>query len=123
MRRSIDCEYWLGYARAKIQSMSWTPRKALTGPIQRNQAGAKPPKSRGRRRPDPLAAVTELLKASFDADPWKTSPEPLDKLQTEVPEKYPNKLLRKLQRRLKVWRSQRAHLMVFGDSPGNDVAD
>jgi hypothetical protein len=64
--------------------------------------------SRGRRRPDPLAGATEQLHAWFDEEPWRTSREILDKLQSEHPDRYPDSLLRTVQRRLKIWRSEHA---------------
>jgi hypothetical protein len=68
---------------------------------------------RGRRRPDPLAEVTMQLKGWFDAEPWRTARELLERLQTDRPG-YGGELLRTVQRRLKIWRSERAHEMVFG---------
>jgi hypothetical protein len=38
----------------------------------------------------------------------------LERLQAEYPDSYPTGLLRTLQRRLKIWRSEIAHTMVFG---------
>jgi hypothetical protein len=70
--------------------------------------------SRGRRRPDPLAKVTEQLHAWFTAEPWRTGGELLARLQVEYPGAYRDGLLRTLQRRLKIWRSEIAHTMVFG---------
>jgi hypothetical protein len=75
-------------------------------------AKAKP--KRGRRRPDPLAAVTEELRARFEAEPWWTARELLVRLQADHPGDYPTGLLRTVQRRLKTWRSERAHAMIFG---------
>ncbi len=69
---------------------------------------------RGRRRPDPFAPVTAQLHAWFDVAPWRTSHELLDLLQAEYPGTYPDRLLRTLQRRVKIWRSAIAHAMVFG---------
>jgi hypothetical protein len=73
---------------------------------------AKP--KRSRRRPDPLAAVTTELRGWFEAEPWRTSRELLERLQTEYPDAYPDGRLRTLQRRLKEWRREAAHRMVFG---------
>ena len=69
---------------------------------------------RGRRRPDPFAPVTAQLHSWFEAAPWRTSHELLDLLQAEYPGTYPDRLLRTLQRRVKIWRSEIAHAMVFG---------
>ena len=60
------------------------------------------------------AAVTTELRAWFDADPSRTGRELLERLQAEHPERYPDRLLRTLQRRLKVWRGEMAKTLVFG---------
>jgi hypothetical protein len=86
----------------------------------RPTARAKPRAKRGRRRPDPLVAVTAQLQTWFEAEPWRTARELLEKLQAEHPDHYPERLLRTLQRRLKIWRAERAHMMVFG-SQGHEV--
>src|SRR5438270_6744015 len=75
-------------------------------------AKAKP--KRSRRRPDPFAAVTTELRGWFEAEPWHTSRELLERLQAECPGVYPDGRLRTLQRRLKEWRREAAHQMVFG---------
>jgi hypothetical protein len=75
-------------------------------------AKAKP--KRSRRRPDPFAAVTAELRGWFQAEPWHTSRELLERLQAQCPGAYPDGLLRTLQRRLKEWRREAAHQMVFG---------
>lgn len=87
----------------------------------RPTAQPKPRPKRGRRRPDPLAAVTEQLRAWFDDEPWRTSRELLAKLQREHPGRYPDGLLRTVQRRLKAWRSEHAPSLVFEDfgNPGD----
>lgn len=74
----------------------------------------QPKQKRGRRRPDPLVAVTEDLRIWFDQEPWRTGRELLERLQAEHPGAYPDALLRTLQRRLKVWRSEQAHELIFG---------
>jgi hypothetical protein len=68
---------------------------------------------RERRRPDPLIRVTAELRTWFEAEPWRTGSELLDKLQAEHPGDYPDKLLRTLQRRLKSWRSEQANALLF----------
>lgn len=73
---------------------------------------------RGRRRPDPLVDVTEQLKRWFGEEPWRTGQELLEKLQTEKPGEYPETLLRTVQRRLKIWRSEQALALVFSGSSG-----
>jgi len=69
---------------------------------------------RGRRRPDPLADVTDQLRDWFEAEPWRTSRQLLEKLQSEHPGRYPDKLLRTLQRRVKIWRHEKVYDLVFG---------
>lgn len=83
----------------------------------RPTAKLKPKQKRERRRPDPLAGVTDELRAWFYEEPWRTSRELLERLQAEYPEKYPDLLLRTLQRRVKIWRQEKAHTMVFGAPP------
>ena len=68
-------------------------------------------------------AVTAQLHAWFVEQPWQTSRELLDRLQSEVPGTYPDKLLRTLQRRVKHWRREVAHRMVFGTSGADEGAD
>ena len=69
---------------------------------------------RGRRRPDPFVAVTAQMRAWFEAEPWRTARELLERLQAEQPGTYPARQLRTLQRRLKNWRRDKAHELVFG---------
>ena len=69
---------------------------------------------RGRRRPDPLADVTDDLRAWFETDPSLSGRQMLDRLQAEHPGQYPHGLVRTVQRRLKIWRSALAHALVFG---------
>ena len=77
----------------------------------------KPKIPRTRRRPDPLAAVTHEIEAWFVAEPWRTSRELLDRLQSAYPRKYGDGHLRTLQRRLKQLRRQAAHNLVLGTVP------
>jgi hypothetical protein len=83
----------------------------------RPTAQAKPKAKRGRRRPDPFAAVAARLHERFCAEPWLTSRELLGRLQADVPDTYPEKLLRTLQRRVKQWRGEAARRLVFGAGP------
>ncbi len=76
----------------------------------------KPPVPRGRRRPDPLAKVTDDLKAWFDEDPSQTGRELLGRLQAAQPDTYPDGLIRTVQRRLKTWKGDMARALVFGAS-------
>ena len=77
---------------------------------------AKP--KRGRRRPAPLVKVTEQLHAWFETEPWYTSRQLLKRLQAEHPGEYPDGLLCTVQRRVKVWRKEKATAMVFGELSG-----
>ncbi len=87
-------------------------------PDQYAEAKAK----RLRRRPDPLAAVTSVLRGWFEAEPWRTSRELLERLQAEYPGLYPNGLLRTCQRRLKEWRGEAALQLIFGTAPADVTA-
>jgi hypothetical protein len=79
---------------------------------------------RGRRRPDPLIQAEPHLRKWFETEPWRTGSELLSRLQTEYPGAYPDKLLRTLQRRLKVWRSEKASALLFGSlEKAQEVAD
>jgi len=74
----------------------------------------KPPIPRGRRRPDPLAKVTDDLKAWFHEDPSQTGRGLLGRLQAAHPDDYPDALIRTVQRRVKIWRGDMARALVFG---------
>jgi hypothetical protein len=52
-------------------------------------AKAKP--KRSRRRPDPFAAVTVELRGWFEAEPWHTSRELLERLQVQCPRYIPGR--------------------------------
>ena len=90
----------------------------------RPTASEEPRHKRERRRPDPLIEVTGQLKRWFEEEPWRSGRELLDKLQAEQPGDYPDGLLRTVQRRLKIWRSEQAHALVFTTSPtGNATVE
>ena len=80
---------------------------------------AKP--KRGRRRPDPLVKVSEELHTWFEAEPWRTGRQLLERLQAAYPGEYPDSLLRTVQRRVKSWRTEKATAMVFGELPAAEV--
>jgi hypothetical protein len=71
-----------------------------------------------RRRPDPFAPVIAELRAWFEAEPWRTGRELLQRLQAQLPGNYPDSQLRTLQRRLKVGRCEMAQRLVFGTPVG-----
>ncbi|MGH7100010.1 MAG: hypothetical protein ACREE4_20490, partial [Stellaceae bacterium] len=70
-----------------------------------------------RRRPDPLAAVSEQLHTWFEAEPERTGRELFERLQAQHPGVYPDGQLRTCQRRLNIWRREMAHKLVFGAKP------
>jgi hypothetical protein len=76
---------------------------------------------RGRRRPDPFATVTALVREWFEAEPWRTSRELFERLQEVQPGVFPDGQLRTLQRRLKEWRREQAHKMVFGAATAEET--
>ena len=78
---------------------------------------------RGRRRPDPFVTVTALVRESFDAEPWRTSRELFERLQEVQPGVFPDGQLRTLQRRLKEWRREQAHKMVFGSGAAGETRE
>ena len=80
----------------------------------RPTAQPRPKQTRGRRRPDPLVAVAGALRDWFEEDPSRTGRELLVLLQAAYPGRYPDALLRTVQRRLKVWRAEIACSLVFG---------
>ncbi len=94
-------------------------RIAWKGGEVRPTAQPKPKAKRLRRRPDPFAAVNDQLRAWFEAEPSRTSRELFERLQAEHPGTYPDGQLRTCQRRVKLWRHQMAHKLVFG--PGRDA--
>ena len=74
---------------------------------------------RWRTRADPFATVTTMVRDWFEAEPWRTSRELFERLQEQRPGVFPDGHLRTLQRRLKEWRREQAHRLVFG----GEVAD
>ncbi len=78
---------------------------------------------RGRRRPDPFVTVTALMREWFEAEPWRTSRELFERLQTEQPGVFPDGQLRTLQRRLKEWRREMAQKMVFGGEAAGETPE
>ena len=60
--------------------------------------------------------MTDTLRDWFEAEPWRSSGELLEWLQTAHPGLFNSGQLRTLQRRIKSWRSEAAHKLVFGTS-------
>ena len=75
-----------------------------------------------RRVPDPFETVAAQMREWFEAEPWRTARELLERLQGEHPGVYPDGQLRTLQRRLKGWRREVAHTLVFGPAAGEDAS-
>jgi len=75
-----------------------------------------------RHVPDPLEAVSAQVRGWFEAEPWRTARELLERLQGEHPGVYPDGQLRTLQRRLKGWRREVAHTLVFGPAAIDEQA-
>ena len=72
-----------------------------------------------RSRVDPFAEVTAELRSWLEAGPDLQATDLLARLGDEHPGRYPDKLLRTLQRRVRDWRREVAHRLVFGPSaPG-----
>ena len=78
-----------------------------------NKPKPKAPR-RGRTRADPFVTVTAMVQEWFEAEPWRTSRELFERLREERPGVFPDGQLRTLQRRLKEWRREQAHKLVFG---------
>ena len=106
-----------GFCRRRI--LSWCEREGvdyIVG-IARNAALAKKAK--------PIMELAELAHEASDgklrlfkgfryaAKPWKWSRRVI--VKAEHPGEYPNGLLRTVQRRVKVWREEKATEMVFGE--------
>src|SRR3954468_298897 len=74
----------------------------------------KPDKSHWRSRVDPFAEVSARLRSWLEAEPDLQATDLLARLGEECPGRYPDKLLRTLQRRVRDWRREIAHRLVFG---------
>ena len=105
-------------AKADVEQFLEGLRHAWKEGEVRPTSRRKPPVPRGRRRPDPLAKVTNDLRAWFDEDRARTGRDLLSKLQIAYPDAYPDGLLRTVQRRLKGWRAAMARELVFGINQG-----
>ena len=64
-------------------------------------------------KPHRVVTLTEQLHAWFEAEPWHTGRQLLERLQAAHPGEYPDGLLRTVQRRVKVW--------AEGESDGDGV--
>jgi hypothetical protein len=101
-----------------LSSLRTAWREGEVRPTARRKAPATRKK---RNTPDPFALVAADLHAWFEAEPWRTSAELFGRLRREHPDVYASGQLRTLQRRLKEWRREMAHLMVFGRSSADEA--
>lgn len=99
-RRQGDTQF---VAAAKAGFSERSARRIEAAPVLPSQRDQKP---RGRTRPDPLADVwrSELV-PMLRAHPHLRATTLLEDLQRRYPERYPDRLLRTLQRRLATWRA------------------
>jgi hypothetical protein len=67
-----------------------------------------------RSRADPFGEVAGDLRSWLEAEPNLQATDLLMRLQAACPGRYPDKLLRTLQRRTRAWRREIAHQLVFG---------
>ena len=58
--------------------------------------------------------VTAELEEWYQAEPWRTSREFLERVQAKYPGRYADGLIRTVQRRIKIWRGARARELMFG---------
>ena len=94
------------------------------------QAGEVRPTSRERKRSphdwrtrkDPFEASWPLVFAWFEENPDETAKALFRRLQAEHPNTFPDSQLRTLQRRVRLWRMQRARQLVFGIKDGATAA-
>ncbi|EGE58881.1 hypothetical protein GGE50_007266 [Rhizobium leguminosarum] len=113
-RTPEDTCLWLKAMYLTLEDFLSGLRIAWRGGEVKPTARSKPAAKRERRRPDPLLAVTAELEEWFEAEPWRTSRELLERLQVKCPGVYPDGLIRTVQRRMKIWRSTQANALVFG---------
>jgi hypothetical protein len=71
-----------------------------------------------RSRLDPFAEVAASLRSWLETAPNLRATDLLARLEDEFPGRYPAKLLRTLQRRVRAWRREIAHHLVFGTPSG-----
>lgn len=116
-RTPEDTCLWLKAMYLTLEDFLSGLRIAWRGGEVKPTASSKPAAKRERRRPDPLLAVTAELEEWFEAEPWRTSRELLERLQVKCPGVYPDGLIRTVQRRMKIWRSTQAMRWCSGHSP------
>jgi len=116
--RPITWEAGLPSAPTLEQFLSGLRTAWQAGDVRPTSCPAEKVKPEGqrywRRRADPFVTVTAQMREWFEAEPWRTSRELFERLRHEHPGVYPAGQLRILQRRIKGWRREVAHTLVFG---------
>jgi hypothetical protein len=72
------------------------------------------PERHWRTRTDPFETAWPIVAEWLEAEPEQTALQLLQRLHSVEPQKYDEKLLRTLQRRVKEWRSAAALCLIFG---------
>lgn len=92
------------------------------GEVRPTHTAAPKPARQWRTRADPFQAVWPEVCTWLEKEPNRTGKALLKRLQERYPGRFPDGQLRTLQRRLKAWRSQRAHELIFGGASANQPA-
>jgi hypothetical protein len=86
------------------------------GEVRPTHQGDPKPVRSWRTRTDPFEAVWPKVREWLAREPDQTGKCLFQRLQDEHPGVFPDSQLRTLQRRLKAWRREMAHRLVFGVS-------
>jgi hypothetical protein len=84
------------------------------GEVRPTHCPKQRPERHWRTRTDPFETVWPLVAEWLDAEPEQTALQLLERLHAVEPQKYDEKLLRTLQRRVKEWRAAAARRLIFG---------
>ena len=93
-----------------LASLSTAWRSGEVRPTHRSDVV---PRRYWRTRKDPFEAVWPLVLSWLEAEPDRTAKELFQRLQARRPGELPSGQLRTLQRRIKVWRRDAAHRLIF----------
>jgi hypothetical protein len=106
--------------RQNLYHRHWSNSSRGCARHRRRVRYARPAKQR-RSRAGPIRSQPSRPSCGVGsrAEPWHTSRELLERLETEHPDVYPDGQLRTSQRRLHEWRRAAAHQMVFGTMTAN----
>lgn len=85
-----------------------------TGEVRATHHAPSRPAREWRTRADPFETVWPRVRSWLEVAPDATAKDLLDRLQDEQPGLFHNGQLRTLQRRLREWRKDTAHKLVFG---------